>query len=121
MVDLFYFCEKMSPTNLLLKIFRILLRIAYSREPSIRKFCDSKWRAKIINKSPEFILRKMKLILSHCSYSTLRVICKRLSLSEFDNNQVIILIGDILKIKGQNNLQCFKYYMRKYESRIRKS
>ena len=111
----------MPSANLLLKIFRILLRIAYSREPTIRKFCDSKWRGKIINKSPEFILRKMKLILSHCTYSTLRVICKRLDLSEFDNDQVIILIGDILKIRGQNHLQCFKSYMRKYESRIRKS
>ena len=91
-------------------MFKILLKIAYSREPSVRKFCDSEWSAKIINKTPEFILRKMKLILSHCTW---------ILLNEFFSDEVIILIGDILKIRGQNNLRCFESYMRKYASRIR--
>ena len=58
----------------LLEILSGILKVAYAREPYIRKFCNFKWRKSIRSKSSNVIRRKILLILIHCKLRILQLI-----------------------------------------------
>lgn len=99
----------------LLKIVKLIMKIAYSRETRVRKICNFKWRSQLgKDSSIEMILKKTKLILTLCSLPTLRIIAKKVLLNEFNDNEIILIFGDILKRRGQAELSCFNLLMKKY-------
>ena len=100
----------------LLIIVKLLVKIAYGRESSVRKICDLKWRSQLKDCSKEVILKKIKLIFSLCALPTLRVIANNVLLNECNENDVILIFGDILRRRGQAGLACFNLFMNKYNT-----
>ena len=84
----------------LLKLIKILLKIVYAQEPSVRKFCDAKRHADLPNKSGKYLLRNIKLILSNGSLKTLRKLCVCDFVEKCANDEVMLFLGKILRKTG---------------------
>lgn len=97
----------------ILKIVKILLKIAYERDENVRKICDVKWKSRLDGYSIELVLKKTKNILSLCAQSTLRTISNHILSHEYDGEIVSMFVG-VLKKSGQEGQPFFKKFMDKF-------
>ena len=97
----------------LLKILNAALNVALIREPRIRIFCASKWRAELKKHTVNVLLRKLKYLLSLCGTRTLSSMYK---CGIFKNKEVIMLVGNIIKKRRMINYPPYKQIMSEHQA-----
>ena len=83
----------------IVKVLRLVLRIARNREPHIRTMCGPVWSSDLEKLSLDILCKKLHFLLLHCRISTTNYMY---SIGQFHNRDVLSIVVKAVKQRNEH-------------------